>query len=141
MNTNESELLDELKESACSLDRYLPTHKNIFINEDISSFWNRIINNKNFSKSNIINKADFCYCYFYEVINGRKKPTKDKVVRLALAMEMTFDECQQALRISGRSFLHPKNRRDSIIIYAIEREMTVLQCNNLLNSHGENELK
>lgn len=136
-----TELLKELKRQSCSLPDYLSNHKDTFVNEDIKAFWENIIESKNYSKSNIINKADFSYCYFYEVINGRKSPTKDKVVRLALAMKMTIDECQQALKVSGRSALHPKNRRDSILIYAIEQQMTVIQCNNLLVDNGEDELK
>lgn len=136
-----TELLKELKRQSCSLPDYLSNHKDTFVNEDIKDFWENIIESKNYSKSNIINKADFSYCYFYEVINGRKAPTKDKVVRLALAMKMTIDECQQALKVSGRSALHPKNRRDSILIYAIEQQMTVIQCNNLLVDNGEDELK
>ncbi len=136
-----TELLRELKRQSCSLPDYLSKHQDTFVNEDVKAFWEGIIEQKNYSKSNIINKSDFSYCYFYEVINGRKMPTKDKVVRLALAMKMTIDECQQALKISGRSALHPKNRRDSIMIYAIEKKMTVMQCNNLLVYNGEDELK
>lgn len=136
-----TELLKELKRQSCSLPDYLSNHSDTFVNEDVKEFWEGIIEAKNYSKSNIINKADFSYCYFYEVINGRKSPSKDKVVRLALAMKMTVDECQQALKVSGRSALHPKNRRDSILIYALEQKMTVIQCNNLLESHGEDELK
>ena len=136
-----TELLKELKRQSCSLPDYLSNYKDTFVNEDVKAFWENIIESKNYSKSNIINKADFSYCYFYEVINGRKAPTKDKVVRLALAMKMTVDECQRALKVSGRSFLHPKNRRDSILIYAIEQQMTVIQCNNLLSDNGEDELK
>ena len=136
-----TELLKELKRQSCSLPDYLSNYKDTFVNEDVKTFWENIIESKNYSKSNIINKADFSYCYFYEVINGRKAPTKDKVVRLALAMKMTVDECQQALKVSGRSSLHPKNRRDSILIYAIEKQMTVIQCNNLLGDNGEDELK
>ena len=135
-----TELLKELKRQSCSLPDYLSNHKDTFVNEDIKDFWENIIESKNYSKSNIINKADFSYCYFYEVINGRKAPTKEKVVRLALAMKMTIDECQQALKVSGRSALPPKNRRDSILIYAIEQQMTVIQCNNLLVDTGEDEL-
>ncbi len=136
-----TELLRELKRQSCSLPDYLSNHKDTFVNEDIKAFWENIIESKNYSKSNIINKADFSYCYFYEVINGRKLPTKDKIVRLALAMKMTIEECQQALKVSGRSALYPKSRRDSILIYAIEQQMTVIQCNNLLEDNGEDELK
>lgn len=136
-----TELLRELKRNSCSLPDYLSAHQDTFVNEDIKAFWEAMIKNKNYSKSNIINKSDFSYCYFYEVINGRKSPTKDKVIRLALAMKMTVDETQQALKISGRSALHPKNRRDSILIYAIEQKMTILNCNKTLIKYGEDELK
>ncbi len=136
-----TELLKELKRQSCSLPDYLSNHKETFIVEDIKDFWEDIINKKNYSKSNIINKSDFSYCYFYDVINGRKIPTKDKIVRLALAMKMTVDECQQALKISGRSALYPKVRRDSILIYAIEKKVTITQCNTMLAQHGEDELK
>lgn len=135
------ELLNDLKNPDCSLAEYLTEHKNIFVNEDVESFWRKIIQSKNLSKTHIINESDFSYCYFYEVISGRKSPTKDKVVRLALTLNMTVEECQQALRISGRSVLYPKSRRDSILIYSIEHGMTVMQCNSLLNDYGEEELK
>ena len=136
-----TELLNELKAPKCSLDKYLSIHNNIFVNEDIKSFWAHIIKTKNISKSKIIDISDFSYCYFYDVINGRKIPTKDKIIRLALAMEMSFEDCQKALNISGHSALSPDNRRDSILIYSIEHKETIMQCNNLLNKYGEEELK
>lgn len=141
MDKSTIELLKDLKKPDCSLTDYLSNNQDVFINENIEVFWNNIIKNKNLSKSYIINEAEFSYCYFYEVINGRKAPTKDKVVRLALAVNMTVEECQQALRNSGRSALFPINRRDSIIIYAIEHKNTIAQCNNLLRKYGEDELK
>ena len=33
------ELLNDLKNPDCSLADYLTEHKNIFVNEDIESFW------------------------------------------------------------------------------------------------------
>ena len=141
MAKSTTELLRELKRNSCSLPDYLSNHQDTFVNEDIKAFWESMIDGKNYSKSNIINKSDFSYCYFYEVINGRKMPTKDKVIRLCLVLKMTVDECQQALKISGRSALHPKNRRDSILIYAIEQKMTIAQCNKALAENGEGELK
>ena len=135
-----TELMNELKKSECSLENYLLVHTDIFVNEDTKSFWKRLLENKRISKSSVINKSDFSYSYFYEVIRGKKIPTKDKIVRLSLAMELTIEECQQALKISGHSFLSPTNRRDSILIYAIEHKKTLLQCNNLLNKYGECEL-
>lgn len=141
MEIPEEKLLSDLRNPDCSLIDYLDEYSNIFVEGGIELFWRNIINNKGLSKSHIINESDSGYCYFYEVINGKKMPTRDKVIRLALAMNMTFNECQEALKVSGHSFLYPKNRRDSILIYAIEKGLDVIQCNLLLDKYNEEPLK
>ena len=136
-----SELLKSLSAENCSLDNYFSDNEDSFVNEDIKEFWENLIEKNARSKSNIINKADVNYCYFYDIINGRKMPTKDKVIRLALAMKLNLDECQKALKLSGRSALYPRLRRDSILIYAIENKLTIFRCDELLEKYGEECLK
>ena len=93
------------------------------------------------SKSNIINKSDFNYSFFYDIINGRKIPARDKIIRLVLTMNLTLDECQQALRLSDKALLYPRVRRDSIIIFAINNCLTIAQCNEQLIKFNEEVLK
>lgn len=135
------ELMESLSDENCSLDDYFSDNDDSFVNEDIKEFWENLIAKNGCSKSNIINKADFSYCYFYDIINGRKMPTKDKVVRLSLAMRLTLEECQKALKISGRSALYPRVRRDSILIYALENQLTIFRTDELLKKYGEECLK
>lgn len=135
------ELMESLSDENCSLDDYFSDNDDSFVNEDIKEFWENLIAKNGRSKSNIINKADFSYCYFYDIINGRKMPTKDKVVRLSLAMRLTLEECQKALKISGRSALYPRVRRDSILIYALENQLTIFRTDELLKKYGEECLK
>lgn len=135
------ELMESLSDENCSLDDYFSDNDDSFVNEDIKEFWENLIAKNGRSKSNIINKADFSYCYFYDIINGRKMPTKDKVVRLSLAMRLTLEECQKALKISGRSALYPRVHRDSILIYALEHQLTIFRTDELLKKYGEECLK
>ncbi len=100
-----------------------------------------VIKKSGLSKSNIINKSDFSYCYFYDVINGRKIPNKDKIVRLILTMQLELDDCQQALRLSGRSGLYPRIKRDSIIIFLSIKDLLFQNVMNYLQKHGEEPLK
>ena len=104
-------------------------------------FWETAIEKSGYSKSNIINKSDFSYCYFYDVINGRKIPGRDKIIRLILTMHLSVDECQEALRISGRSALYPRIRRDAIILFAISNGYSIYQLSELLADAGEEPLK
>lgn len=136
-----NDLMEELSGQDTDLDRYFEENPTSFINVDIKEFWKKAVDTSSKTKSDIINKADMSYCYFYDVINGRKIPSKDKIIRIALAMNLSLDDCQEALRISGKSALYPRIKRDSILIYAINKRYSIYQTNDLLLEHGEEMLK
>lgn len=141
MRKSTSNLFGELQDENCDIDNYLSANPDSFVFDNINEFWENAIDRSGLSKSNIINKADFSYCYFYDVINGRKIPGKDKIIRLILTMHLGIDDCQEALRLSGRSGLYPRIKRDSIILFAINKGMTVYEASELLVKHGEEALK
>ncbi len=138
---NTEELLKQLKSKSCDIQEYLDDNPNSFIEISLRDFWRKMIEKCGMSKSNIINKSDFSYVYFYDVIAGKKIPTSDKIIRLALTMHLSLEECQLALKYSGKAALYPKIKRDSVLIYAIERGFSVSQTQALLYESGEKELK
>lgn len=141
MTKRTNDLMEELSGQDTDLDRYFEENPTSFINVDIKEFWKKAVDTSSKTKSDIINKADMSYCYFYDVINGRKIPSKDKIIRIVLAMNLSLDDCQEALRISGKSALYPRIKRDSILIYAINKGYSIYQTNDLLAEHGEEMLK
>ncbi|MEE0128604.1 MAG: hypothetical protein U0I02_02575 [Eubacterium sp.] len=141
MRKSTEDLLEELQNENCKIDEYLKGNGESFVYDKIKDFWEAAIEKSGYSKSNIINKSDFSYCYFYDVINGRKIPGRDKIIRLILTMHLSVDECQEALRISGRSALYPRIRRDAIILFAISNGYSIYQLSELLADAGEEPLK
>ena len=141
MRKSTEDLLEELQNENCKIDEYLKGNGESFVYDKIKDFWEAAIEKSGYSKSNSINKSDFSYCYFYDVINGRKIPGRDKIIRLILTMKLSVDECQEALRISGRSALYPRIRRDSIILFAISNGLSIYQLSELLADAGEEQLK
>lgn len=141
MRKSTEDLLEELQNENCKIDEYLKGNGESFVYDKIKDFWETAIEKSGYSKSNIINKSDFSYCYFYDVINGRKIPGRDKIIRLILTMKLSVDECQEALRISGRSALYPRIRRDAIILFAISNGLSIYQLSELLADAGEEPLK
>lgn len=141
MKKNTTDLINELRDENCDITDYLSSNNTCFVNIDIKEFWSEKITKSGLSKSNIINKSDFSYCYFYDIINGRKIPIRDKIIRITLTMGLGVDDCQEALRISGKSCLYARDKRDSIIIYALENGYTVYMLNELLIKQNEAPLK
>ena len=136
-----TDLLNQLADNTCSIDDYLEENRSNMIILEAKAFWEDAIARSGMSKCNIINKADFNYCYFYDIVNGRKIASRDKVIRLILSMRLTTDDCQEALRISGRSALYPRVRRDALLIYGIENGYSVDQMNQLLQNKEEEILR
>ena len=139
MRKSTEDLLEELQNENCKIDEYLKGNGESFVYDKIKDFWEAAIEKSGYSK--FINKSDFSYCYFYDVINGRKIPGRDKIIRLILTMHLSVDECQEALRISGRSALYPRIRRDAIILFAISNGYSIYQLSELLADAGEEPLK
>ena len=52
--------------------------------------------------------------YGYQIFDGSKTPSRDKVIALALAMQLTLDEANRLLHLSNNGILYPKIKRDSI---------------------------
>ncbi len=135
------ELMEELKFQGTDINDYLKSNPNSFIEINLKEFWSRMIENSGLSKYDIINKSDFSYNYFYEVIGGKRIPSKDKIIRLVLAMHLELEDCQTALKYCGYAPLYPRIKRDSLIIYAVTHKYSVFQAIELLNNSGEDSLK
>ena len=132
---NTNDLMEELNDGKVPIENYIQSNSDSFINIDLSNFWKELINKSGMTKTDIINKSDFSYVYFYDVINGRKIPSRDKIIRLALALGLSLDECQTALKFCGRSQLY------SIIIHGINRKLSIYEVSDKLLSLGEEDLK
>lgn len=140
MKKDTNDLFEEL-DNNCKIDDYMNENESSFVYHTLNDFWDSMCDKSGMSKSNIINKSEFNYSFFYDVINGRKIPARDKIIRLALTMDLNLDDCQQALRLSDKALLYPRIKRDSIIIFAVNNSLTILECNELLNKFNEETLK
>ncbi len=135
------DLLKQLRKENMSYENYLQNHQDSFIQNDLSEMWKEMLEESSLKKSDIINSAEIGYTYFYDIVRGDKLPSRDKVLRILVAMKTNLEKVQKVLRIYGWAALYPKIKRDSIIIYAINHDYTVYELQELLSSNSEEKLK
>ena len=75
--------------------------------------------------------------YAYQIISGARRPSRDKLLCLCIAMKATLDETRELLVRGGFAPLYVRSQRDSIIIFAISHGETILELNNNMYDHGE----
>ncbi len=141
MNKKTEDLLNQLKLDTLSYSEYLRENEDCFLNNDLSQFWKTVIGSANMKKSDIINKADIGYTFFYDILKGKKHPSRDTLVRIFIAMRLDLDTCQEALRMYEWAALYPKIKRDSILIYCLTHNFSLQQSEELLEKNGEKALK
>ena len=129
------ELLDELR-CAPSPDSFLADHP--ATGRDLSSYLNELLEAHGISRIDAIHGAQINETYGYQLFKGsRSNPSRDHLLALALAMGLSFRETNRLLQAGGASELYCKDRRDAIIIFALDHGYPLQRTNEELYRFGE----
>ena len=96
-----------------------------------------LLDQKETSKAEVIYRAGLDTVYGYQIFNGTRKPSRDKLLQLAFGFPLTYKETLTLLRIAGVYSLYVRRRRDSIIIFALNKGFSLEQLNELLEQEDE----
>lgn len=102
------------------------------VSDTLSQMLNQLIAKKSLKKSQIIRKSELSEVYSYQIFSGLRVPERKKLLCLAIGMELNLDEVQTLLKCAGYSPLYVKIPFDSIIIYGICKQLTIVEINELL---------
>lgn len=131
MKKSTEELLKILKNS--SLDAYLTENDGEMAENLICDYLTAVLNEKDLKKSEVIKKSNIQTNYAYQIFSGLKIPSRDKLISLCFGMSLSLDEAQTLLKYAGFAPLYPRNKRDSVIISALEKGESVIRCNITLD--------
>lgn len=114
------------------LERYLQELNKLNQHVSIAEYFEHLLKENKLNKSEIVRASHLDRTYAYQILQGNRIPSRNKLLALCLAFPLSLKETQYALTINGNSILYAKNKRDAIIIYAINTKQTVLNCNHQL---------
>ena len=92
-------------------------------NPDIHIFINKYIAEKELEHAYIIRKLNVERSYGYQLLNGKRVPTRMQLIKLCFLFKLSYDETQKLLRVAGKESLYAKNIIDAKVIYAIEHDL------------------
>ncbi len=129
-------LENELK-SCNTLENFLKVNRDELSTFSLAEQIQTLIASKGLTRSDVVKASNLNEVYAYQIISGARRPSRDKLLCLCIAMKATLDETYELLIHGGFAPLYVRSQRDSIIIFAISHEETILQLNNNLYDHGE----
>lgn len=133
------ELLNELK-CAQDVGVFLQSNQAALIDMDLKGYLERLLSQKGCTKAQAIKRSGLHEIYAYQIFAGKKSPSRDKVIALCLGMRLDVEEAQHLLQIAGAAALYPRISRDSIILFALKKGLSAMECDEMLYELQERTL-
>ena len=119
------------------LNAFLEKNKDQFISYDMKAILVPYMEEKGLSKAELARRSKMSDVYLFQILSGRRKPSRDKLLGICIGMELTIQETQSILKQCHEVPLYAKDRRDAIILFGIERSWNMDEIDDALFEAGE----
>ena len=68
----------------------------------------------------------------YQIFSGTRHPERKKLLCLAVGMSLNLEETQTLLKCAGYAPLYVKMPFDSVVIYGVCKQLSVIEINEIL---------
>ena len=111
-----------------------------FARPELRSTLSRLLEERGWRAADAIRACYLERSYGYQMFNGTRPPTRNFLLRLALALELGEEEAQRLLLRAGRAELYPRSRYDAAVLYGLTHRLSLEETDELLLSLGEEGL-
>ncbi len=131
-----SDDLDKKIKTSRSFSEFWNQIKNRISNLPLSEYLRELLNEKGLKRSDVVVRTGLDKAYVYQIFAGKKHPSRDKLLTIAFGMKLSEEETQRMLKLSGLRELWPKDERDALFLFAIQRGMSLEDVHTELERYG-----
>lgn len=136
MNIKTTEELKHEIKSTTDIDNYLKNNKKNLLLYNLPEYLNILLSQKGICKADVVRASLLDRAYVYQIFSGEKTPSRDKLIAIAFGLRLSDEETQTMLKLSKNRELYARDERDAIILFALQRNQSVYEVNDLLFDHG-----
>ncbi len=118
---------------ASKFDRYVRSYESEMCLPSLSEHLATLCVEKDVRRASVIRKAGIDRSFGFQIFQGVKNPSRDKVIQLAFGFALDYEQTQQLLRIAHKSALYPRIKRDAALIYCLNRHMDLTDAQAMLS--------
>lgn len=138
----EKETTDLYKELITEKDikRFADDNQVLFLDQPLTDYLSQLLKSYKMIKAEVIKRSGLNGVYGYQIFDGRREPSRDKVLQLAIGFGLDLEEVKKLLKCAGLGELYPRIKRDALLIHAINNSMSIDETEALLYKMGESGL-
>ena len=126
--------------SANSFSEFWERHRKQIVHQPLSKYLCELLEEKGLKRSDVVVRTGLDKAYIYQIFAGKKNPSRDKLITIAFGMKLSEEETQRMLQLSGHRELWPKDERDALFLFAIQRGMSLEEIHTELERYGLDSL-
>lgn len=130
-----AELEHEIRNATNILDYLKHNHTEMQL-DSLPNYLNEWLEQKGLTKADVVRGSNLTKAYVYQIFQGRKFPSRDKVIALAFGLRLNTEETQTLLKQAGYRELYPRDPRDAMLLFSIEHQQDIISTNELLYDHN-----
>lgn len=106
---------------------------------ELSEFIEELIKNAGISRAELIRRLDVDINYGYQLLNGTRIPTRERLIRIGLLLGTDVKQLQRLLRIASKESLYVRDLTDAKVFYAIKQKMSYEKAALFIWGHTPDE--
>lgn len=129
------ELMNEIKQTR-EIDNFLEKNDSEFVNEPLHIVLNKLLEENGLKKAKVVARSGLNRVYCYHIFSGKRMPSRDKLIAICFGFQFDLQKTDALLKIAGFSPLYSRNKRDAVIIFALNSKKSIFGVNELLFDGG-----
>lgn len=124
-------LVNKLLESD-NIDAFITQHKDNLKSLDFCHYLYLLAEHRSLKISEVLKRSQLSESYGYQLFNGHRLPSRDKVLQLIFGLGLDIIEANKLLKLAGKSELYVRDQRDAIILFALNKKWSLIDTETLL---------
>ena len=122
--------------NATSFGAFLKQNQANMLEPDLAEYLMALLRQKGLKRSQVVEHSGVDKAYVYQIFNGDKRPSRDKLIAITFGMGLNEEETQRVLKMAGHSELYPRLARDALILFYIQRGKDIWETDDALDKNG-----
>lgn len=116
--------------------RYISNHANSMEEITLTDYLAQLLEAKGMKRADVILKGNLDRTFGYQIFDGKKSPSRDKVLQLAIGFGLDYQETCELLRVARKTSLYARLKREAVIIYCLSHRLSIMETQYMLTEAG-----
>ena len=130
--TTTSDLMNRIRKTR-TLHSFLERNSVHLVQPDFVELVNRFCDERGLVREHIIRRSNIENAFGHQIFRGTRHPSRDKVLQLCFGFPLGVDDAQHLLLSAGKRQLHPKIKRDTAILFCLNRGVHLTDAQQILD--------